>query len=105
MLLRGRKRLISRKSHAPKMTKHPGIHFLGRCEKEKSLRYVYLSLVVLIILVQRRVELSRKRKLRELYAYTALVNAPKGPRLLEVSLDAEPDLSEARFLDENNIAK
>ncbi|OCL15310.1 hypothetical protein AOQ84DRAFT_307448 [Glonium stellatum] len=50
-------------------------------------------------------ELSRKRKLRELYACAAFLNAAHQPKLHDLPFDAEPDENELRFLDENDIAK
>lgn len=52
--------------------------------------------------------LVRKRKLRELYAYTALLSgalAPdaKTPDISTVNFDASPGLLEQKFLDENDI--
>ncbi|OCK74067.1 hypothetical protein K432DRAFT_430241 [Lepidopterella palustris CBS 459.81] len=50
-------------------------------------------------------ELSRKRKLRELYAYTALLNAAHPRKLHDFVFNAQPDDKELAFLDENDIAK
>ncbi|KAF2644141.1 hypothetical protein P280DRAFT_477560 [Massarina eburnea CBS 473.64] len=53
-------------------------------------------------------ELSRKRKLRELYAYTTLVSLDPPPQVQERDwhIPDEPrDDDEARFLDANDIAK
>jgi chromatin modification-related protein VID21 len=60
---------------------------------------------VVLISPCRTCELSRKRKLREVYAYTALLNAAHQPKLHDLLFDAEPDENELRFLDENDIAK
>ena len=43
--------------------------------------------------------------MREVYAYTALLNAAHQPKLHDLLFDAEPDENELRFLDENDIAK
>jgi len=53
----------------------------------------------------RRCELSRKRKLRELYTYTALLNAGHLPPVHEWAIPDPPSEIEARFLDDNDIAK
>ncbi|KAJ4300958.1 RNA polymerase II transcription elongation factor SpEAF [Kalmusia sp. IMI 367209] len=50
-------------------------------------------------------ELSRKRKLRELYNYTALLNAGHLPQVHDWSISDEPNENEAHFLDENDITK
>jgi chromatin modification-related protein VID21 len=53
-------------------------------------------------------ELSRKRKLRELYNYTALLNAGHPPQLQDWSWATSDDISsedERRFLDQNDITK
>ena len=48
---------------------------------------------------------SRKRKLRELYHYTALLNAGHPPREDDWIIRDQPDEQEARFLDDNDITK
>jgi hypothetical protein len=48
---------------------------------------------------------SLKRKLRELYHYTALVTTGLPPEPKYCSINDEPDENEARFLDENDITK
>ncbi|KAL1595771.1 RNA polymerase II transcription elongation factor SpEAF [Paraconiothyrium brasiliense] len=48
---------------------------------------------------------SLKRKLRELYGTTALLNAGRPLQAQDLALDDEPDENEARFLDENDITK
>ncbi|CAI6341971.1 unnamed protein product [Periconia digitata] len=55
--------------------------------------------------VHSKCEQSRKRKLRELYSYTTLLSArrPLTPRDWALPDDPQPD--EARFLDQNDIAK
>jgi chromatin modification-related protein VID21 len=55
--------------------------------------------------VYRLCELSRKRKLRELYNYTALLNAGHLPQVHDWAISEEPSEHEARYLDENDIAK
>lgn len=55
--------------------------------------------------VCRTCELSRKRKLRELYNYTALLNAGHPPQAHDWLISDEPAENEARFLDENDITK
>ena len=55
--------------------------------------------------VRRNCELSRKRKLRELYSYTALLNAGHPPQVHDWAVADEPSDNEQRFLDENDIAK
>ncbi|KAF2178636.1 hypothetical protein K469DRAFT_642642 [Zopfia rhizophila CBS 207.26] len=50
-------------------------------------------------------ELSRKRKLRELYNYTALLNASRPPQLQDWVISDEPGENERRFLDENDITE
>ncbi|KAF1995179.1 hypothetical protein P154DRAFT_624181 [Amniculicola lignicola CBS 123094] len=54
-------------------------------------------------------ELSRKRKLRELYNYTALLNAGQPPQLRDWFTGGfvadEPNETEQLFLDENDMAK
>ena len=53
-------------------------------------------------------ELSRKRKLRELYNYTALLNAGHPPQLQDWSWATSDDINsedERRFLDQNDITK
>ncbi|KAF1950404.1 hypothetical protein CC80DRAFT_482837 [Byssothecium circinans] len=51
-------------------------------------------------------ELSRKRKLRELYGYTALLNQNPPQVHLDWAVPDEPrDDDEARFLDQNDISK
>ncbi|KAF2441046.1 hypothetical protein P171DRAFT_524028 [Karstenula rhodostoma CBS 690.94] len=48
---------------------------------------------------------SLKRKLLELYRYTALVNTGLPPEVQYCHNNDEPDENEARFLDENDITK
>ena len=50
-------------------------------------------------------EQSRKRKLRELYNYTALLNAGQPLQLHDWVISDEPSEQEARYLDQNDIAK
>ncbi|KAF2683413.1 hypothetical protein K458DRAFT_304897 [Lentithecium fluviatile CBS 122367] len=50
-------------------------------------------------------EQSRKRKLRELYHYTALLNLGHPPQVHDWVISDEPSEHEARFLDENDITK
>ncbi|KAH7132067.1 hypothetical protein B0J11DRAFT_520748 [Dendryphion nanum] len=50
-------------------------------------------------------ELSRKRKLRELYNYSGLLTADRPPTLKDFLISDEPDENERRFLDENDITK
>ncbi|ORY12089.1 hypothetical protein BCR34DRAFT_483131 [Clohesyomyces aquaticus] len=50
-------------------------------------------------------EQSRKRKLRELYNYTALLKAGNPPQSQDWLINEVPDESEAAFLDANDIAK
>ena len=70
-----------------------------------SLRIRYYCVVVLISRC-RNTLLSRKRKLRELYNYTALLNAAHQPTLGDWEwTTSEPNENERRFLDENDIAK
>jgi len=57
------------------------------------------------IAVHRLCEQSRKRKLRELYNYTALLNAGHPPQVHDWVISDDPSEQEARYLDENNIAK
>ncbi|KAF2876408.1 hypothetical protein BDV95DRAFT_484072 [Massariosphaeria phaeospora] len=57
------------------------------------------------IAVHRNCEVSRKRKLRELYHYTALVSAARPPQLHDWPLSDEPAEHELHFLDENDITK
>jgi hypothetical protein len=57
------------------------------------------------IAVRRSCERSRKRKLRELYNYTALLNASHPPQLLDWVINDEPSENEARFLDQNDISR
>jgi hypothetical protein len=57
------------------------------------------------IAVRRSCERSRKRKLRELYNYTALLNANHQPQLLDWVISDEPSENEARFLDQNDILR
>ena len=52
----------------------------------------------------RHCELSRKRKLRELYSYTALLNAGHPPQAHDWAIPDEPSEKEAHFLDDNDIA-
>lgn len=66
-----------------------------------SLGFVYYAVVVLIS--HRQVAGSRKRKLRQLYAITTLVNAGLPPQFKEIN--DQLDEEEARFLDENDIIK
>jgi chromatin modification-related protein VID21 len=49
--------------------------------------------------------LSRKRKLRELYNYTALLNAGHPPQVHDWIISDEPSELEARYLEENDVAK
>ena len=56
------------------------------------------------IAVRRSCERSRKRKLRELYSYTALLNASQ-PQLFDWAISDEPSENEARFLDQNDILR
>ncbi|KAF2793843.1 hypothetical protein K505DRAFT_276230 [Melanomma pulvis-pyrius CBS 109.77] len=56
------------------------------------------------IALRRSCELSRKRKLRELYHYTTLLSAGNPPQHDWVLSD-DPSEIEARFLDQNDIAK
>lgn len=54
----------------------------------------------------RSCELSRKRKLRELYHYTALLGAASPPQVHDWVLSDDPsDEDEAHFLDQNDISK
>lgn len=55
--------------------------------------------------VCRTCELSRKRKLRELYAVNALLSAAYAPEQFSWSLDRQPDENESRFLDATDITK
>jgi hypothetical protein len=57
------------------------------------------------VAVRRSCERSRKRKLRELYNYTALLNANRQPQLLDWVISDEPAENEARFLDQNDISR
>lgn len=57
------------------------------------------------IAVHRLCEQSRKRKLRELYNYTALLNAGHPPQVHDWLIADEPSEHEARYLDENDIAR
>jgi chromatin modification-related protein VID21 len=57
------------------------------------------------IAVHRLCEQSRKRKLRELYNYTTLLNAGHPPQAHDWLINDEPSEHEARYLDENDIAK
>lgn len=57
------------------------------------------------IAVRRTCEQSRKRKLRELYNYTALLNAGHPPQVHDWVISDEPSENERRFLDENDITK
>ncbi|KAF2702938.1 hypothetical protein K504DRAFT_463956 [Pleomassaria siparia CBS 279.74] len=50
-------------------------------------------------------ELSLKRKLRELYHYSALLSSNKTPQLRDWLISDVPSEHEARFLDENDIAQ
>jgi chromatin modification-related protein VID21 len=57
------------------------------------------------IAVHRLCEQSRKRKLRELYNYTALLSAGHPPQVHDWVISDEPNEHEACYLDENDIAK
>jgi len=58
------------------------------------------------VAVRRSCELSRKRKLRELYRYTALLGAASPPQAHDWVLSDDPsDEDEAYFLDQNDISK
>ena len=57
------------------------------------------------IAVYRNCELSRKRKLRELYTYSALLIQARPPTLKDLLFGDEPDENERRFLDDHDITK
>lgn len=61
--------------------------------------------MVVLISRCRHCEQSRKRKLRELYNYTALLNAGYPPQVHDWLISDEPTELEARFLDQNDISK
>lgn len=84
------------------MSGSPGASF--QCASFESLGYYYLSVVVLIFDFRFTAN-SRKRKLRELYHYTALLNAGHPPREEDWTIRDQPDETEARFLDDNDITK
>ncbi|KAF2474874.1 uncharacterized protein BDR25DRAFT_255374 [Lindgomyces ingoldianus] len=50
-------------------------------------------------------EVSRKRKLRELYNYTALLNAGRPPQWQDWAISDQPSELELRFLNQNDITK
>jgi len=72
----------------------------------KIARFVLLIRCGADIRLYRNCENSRKRKLRELYRYTALLNAGQPPQLQDWLTGDDPtDEPERRFLDENDITR
>lgn len=76
-----------------------------RCDTEKSLLFVFTCCGGADIPLHRNCEQSRKRKLRELYAYTALLNTARPLLTRDWAIPDEPQPDEAFFLDQSDISK